>query len=184
MKLPPEVKLPVDFTAILVAQCQAASPTGAVDKLTLRLAICFAQALNALMLLFHRWREGLVCPAGNLSQRPPAEAPANSQPPVKQPSNVSRPRRFGRLPQRQPETAMRAEQLQPSPANPEVADCFARGPQARKILRQKTPNSKHAPPPPTFLKRKPAPAFARPFCYDIKTNSAQMAFLQAPQGSE
>ncbi len=194
-KLPPEGKLPVDFTAILVAQCQAASPTGVVDKLTLRLAICFAQALNALMLLLHRWREGLVPPDHKLSQRPPAKAPAKSQPPVKHPSNVALPRRVAGLPQRQPETAIFAEQLQQPLADPEVADRFAharkhqiqrRRPRAQQRRAKPAHNTHPQQPsrhprcratraatapsrPPMFLNRKSDPTFARAFRYAIET---------------
>jgi hypothetical protein len=132
---PPEIRLPDDLTMILVGLCRAMIPLWQTDNLMLRVAVRLTLAMNAIQLLFHRWREGLIRPARKQSQRQPAEAPAKNQPPVKHPSAIVLPRRFGWLPQRLPETAIFADQLQQFLADPEVADLFARCPQAGKILR-------------------------------------------------
>jgi hypothetical protein len=185
---PPEIRLPDDLTMILVGVCRAMTPLCKSDALILRAAVRIMQAVHALVFRFDRWREGLIRPARKHPQRQPPKAPAENQPPVKDPSRVMLPRRFGWLPQYLPETAIFAEQLQQFLADPEVADLFARCPQAGKILRpicrilgvqpipeilrQKAPN--HTPPPlPT------APLEARPQHPSTPT-SPPAPFQQAP----
>jgi hypothetical protein len=132
---PPEIKLPDDLTAILVGLYRAMAPLLETNKLILCVTIRIALAAGALVFVFHRWREGLLRPARKQPQRQPAKVPAKNQPPARDPSVVVLPRRFGWLPQYLPETAVFAEQLQQYLADPEVADLFARCPQAGKILR-------------------------------------------------
>jgi hypothetical protein len=105
------------------------------DDLMLRVSVRLMKATFAIQFLFDRWREGRIRPARKQPQRQPSKAPAKNQSPAQDQSDIALPRRFGWLPQRVPETAIFANQLQQLLADPEIAALLAQCPQAGKILR-------------------------------------------------